>query len=250
MNKNDTRASVAMAVYNGEKYLKCQIESIKSMMSDKDELVISYDTSSDDTLKIINGYAMADKRIKVFKNVMSKGVSGNFTNAALHTNGKYILFSDQDDIWFGNKIEEMIECMQLNNADLVIHDGYFTDQNLVIKGKSIFENKNPTTNPIINFIQGRFLGCCTCIKREMLFYLLPFPDITNDFPHDIYMEIVCAIKGKVVTLNKPMIYHRIHERNATPKKRNSLPKIVFSRMLLFYEISKTLFRNKLYLKGA
>ena len=57
------RASVAMAVYNGEKYLEEQIDSILALMGEQDELVISYDVSTDQTLQIIQGYAGKDTRV-------------------------------------------------------------------------------------------------------------------------------------------------------------------------------------------
>lgn len=62
------RASVAMAVYNGEKYINEQIDSILNMMASNDELIISYDESSDLTWEIISEYACKDDRVKLFRN--------------------------------------------------------------------------------------------------------------------------------------------------------------------------------------
>lgn len=234
------RASVAMAVYNGEKYLTEQIESIIPMLGVHDELVISYDQSTDSTYEIIKKYEREYSNIHCFNNTEKAGVSGNFTNAARHCKGQYIFFSDQDDIWFGNKINIMIEALEQSKADLAVHDGYLTDVNLNKNANTLFELNNSTVNPLLNFIKGRFLGCCMAFRASTMKYVLPFPDVTSDFPHDIFATIMVGIKGKVIMIPDCFINHRLHEGNATPHTRNSLLKIVFGRAILFSQIVKRL----------
>ena len=94
--------SVAMAVYNGEKYIKEQICSILAQLSKDDELVISYDDSCDNTLNIINGLRGNDSRIKLV-NGLSKGLIKNFENAIVNCSNEYIFLSDQDYVWCENK---------------------------------------------------------------------------------------------------------------------------------------------------
>ena len=234
----NVRASVAMAVYNGEKYLPQQIDSILSMLSEDDELVISYDESTDSTPEIIRRYETAHPNVHCVKNVEKPGVSGNFTNAARNCRGKYIFFSDQDDIWMGDKINTMIKALEKNNADLAVHDGYLTDANLVRLPQTLFEINRSCTGPVRNFIKGRFLGCCMAFKAETMSYVLPFPDVTSDFPHDIFATIMVGLKGRIVMVPECFIMHRLHEGNATPKKRNSLLKIAANRMILLGQIIK------------
>ena len=114
-----TRASVALAAYNGEKFIKEQIDSILDMMNQNDELVISYDESSDKTWQIISEYSNKDKRVKVYKD-KGKGLESNFNNAVEHCNGKYIFLADQDDVWINNKINVMIAYMQKTGAKVLM----------------------------------------------------------------------------------------------------------------------------------
>ncbi|MCC7572291.1 MAG: glycosyltransferase [Candidatus Methanofastidiosum sp.] len=245
---NEVRASVAMAVYNGEKYIREQINSIISLLGPSDELIISYDKSTDHTLDIIKSYEEKDCRIKTVLNIYKPGVSGNFTNAVSHTRGKYIFLSDQDDIWLNDKINRVVEEMERTSADLVIHDGRFANENLELYEETLFVFTNSSKSPFKNFIKGRFLGCCMCFRREAMSYILPFPDITNDFPHDIFAAIMVGIKGKVVLVDDVCIYHRMHGGNATPKNRNRLFVIVLNRLILFICIISRLLRNKGFYK--
>lgn len=229
---SEVRASVAMAVYNGEKYIREQIDSIISMLGPSDELVISYDKSTDHTVDIIKSYEEKDCRIITFQNEYKPGVSGNFTNAVSHTRGKYIFLSDQDDIWLNNKINRVVEEMERTSADLVIHDGRLADENLKPYGDTLFVLNNSSKSPFKNFIKGRFLGCCMCFRRETMSYILPFPYITNDFPHDIFATILVGIKGNITLIDDVCIYHRMHGGNATPKRKNKLPKLAYNRLIL------------------
>ena len=240
---NNIRASVAMAVYNGEKYLPEQLDSILTMLGPQDEIVISYDKSTDNTLRVITDYAQRDPRIRCVANEGKSGVSGNFTNAAANCRGAYIFFSDQDDVWVGDKINHMISVMEREKADLAIHDGYLSDMALKPYPKSLFELNGANVNPLLNFIKGRFLGCCMLFRKDAMHYVLPFPDNTSDFPHDIFAAILVEIKGKVCMTPEKFIFHRLHEGNATPKKRNRISKIIVSRWLLLRCIVRRLVKT-------
>lgn len=240
---NEVRASVAMAVYNGEKYLKEQIDSILQMLTEEDELVISYDKSEDSTLEIIKSYEKNYTNIRCFANEQKPGISRNFTNAAKQCRGKYIFFSDQDDIWLGNKIETMIESIERENADLAVHNGYLLDDKSGKSTETLFEICRADVRPVRNFFKGRFLGCCMAFRCEAMEYVLPFPDVTNDFPHDVFAAIMAGIKGKVVMVPDCFIMHRLHEGNRTPKRRNLMYKVIYNRIILLVQIAKRLIKS-------
>ena len=107
MDKKNIRCSIVMATYNGEQYIKEQIDSILINMKENDELIISDDGSKDKTKQIIAEYQNKDKRIKLIDGP-HKGVKQNFANAIEKANGKYIFLSDQDDIWKKDKIYKVI----------------------------------------------------------------------------------------------------------------------------------------------
>ena len=117
------KISVCLATFNGEKYLQQQIESILIQLGDNDELIISDDGSSDQTLNIIESFS--DKRIHIFHNKMNHGFIGNFENALRIATGDYIFLSDQDDVWSSDKLR--ISLQALEKADLIVHDAEMID---------------------------------------------------------------------------------------------------------------------------
>jgi len=123
--------SVCMATFNGEKYIKEQINSILIQLDYKDELIISDDGSTDKTMEIIHKFD--DKRIKLFENKNMHGYAHNFENALKQATGDYIFFSDQDDVWLPNKVEIMLPHLKADN--FVISDAYVTNEELEIKGR-------------------------------------------------------------------------------------------------------------------
>lgn len=122
--------SVCMATYNGEPFLREQIDSILSQLNEKDELVISDDNSKDSTVDIIKSYH--DKRIKLFINKEKKGVTHNFENALVHSKGDLIFLADQDDVWLPGKIKELISFLKEGNYDVVTCNCALTDTYLNI----------------------------------------------------------------------------------------------------------------------
>ena len=143
------KVSVAMATYNGEKYIKEQIETILNNLDDKDELVISDDGSSDMTIEIIN--KINDKRIKLLEGPR-KGLKKNFENAIKNTTGDVIFLSDQDDIWMENKVEKVLECFNNNNYILIQHDAVVVDENDKVIYESFAEHRKVKTGVIKNLI--------------------------------------------------------------------------------------------------
>ena len=117
--KRDYFISVALASFNGEKYIKEQLESILVQLNENDEVIISDDGSLDNTLSIIKNFN--DKRIKVIEGP-KMGVKQNFANAISHSNGKYIFLSDQDDIWEPSKVEKVLNTFDKTGCSCVIHD--------------------------------------------------------------------------------------------------------------------------------
>ena len=119
--------SVAMAAYQGALYLPVQIDSILIQLKPDDELVISYDESKDDTLRILEEYQARDSRVKIVKNTVP-GVTGNFNNAIANCSGDYIYISDQDDRWAENKVAVVQRTFRETKADLIIHNGIHTNK--------------------------------------------------------------------------------------------------------------------------
>ena len=232
------RTSVAMAVYNGEKYIHQQIDTILVQLKENDELVISYDKSSDATWEIIQDYARRDSRVRVVENPYGGGVQNNFTSAVLACRGQYIFLADQDDVWYENKIATVVREFEATGADLVVHDGYMTDADLNIQEGTIFQRFGTYNNPLLNIVKQNFWGCCMAFRAEARKLVCPFPN-KGGVGHDIWVGILMGFAGKIVRIHECLIAHRLHGNNVTaPKTRPFFTVLKHRLWLLRYLIEK------------
>ena len=227
--------SVCLASFNGEKYIKEQINSILQQLSDCDELIISDSGSTDNTLNIIEQYR--DSRIKIFnikhQNLSKKEIiATNFENAILHAKGDCIFLSDQDDVWTKNKLKICIYYLQ--KYDLVVHDCTVVNANKEVILESYYNYRNSKEGFLYNLIKFRGLGCCMCFNRKMLKYIIP---LNKKIPHDQWIFFISQFFGKVKFIPQKLILYRRHEQNASSV-------IERSRLSFFKKISYRLFLIK------
>ncbi len=227
------KVSVAMATYNGEKYIKEQIETILNNLDDKDELVISDDGSSDMTIEIIN--KINDKRIKLLEGPR-KGLKKNFENAIKNTTGDVIFLSDQDDIWMENKVEKVLECFNNNNYILIQHDAVVVDENDKVIYESFAEHRKVKTGVIKNLIKNSYHGCCIAFRKELIKEILPIPD--NVYLHDEWIGIVAELNGKTYFLDEKLIKYRRHSENTSSFKHLPVKEMFLNRVNYTKEIYK------------
>ena len=233
MNNEKTKIYVAMATYNGEKYIKEQIETILKNLNDNDELVISDDGSSDMTVEIIKSFN--DKRIKLI-NGPKKGLKQNFNNAIKNTSGDIIFLSDQDDIWMENKVEKMVECFNLNNYILIQHDAIVVDENDNVLLESFAEHRKVKTGIIKNLIKNSYHGCCIAFRKELKNEILPIPD--NIYLHDEWIGLVAELNGKTCFINDKLIKYRRHSENNSSFKHLPIKQMLKNRINYTKELVK------------
>lgn len=219
--------SVAMATYNGEKYIKEQIESILKNMNEFDELVISDDGSTDDTIKIIETFQKKDKRIKLVYGP-KKGVKQNFANAIKNTAGKYIYLSDQDDVWCDNKIEKVMETFNKVKCLIVVHNADIVDGNLNSKNQTFFEFRNSGSGRLKNLYKNTYIGCCMAFDSSLKDKILPIPN--NIEMHDQWIGMIGEKYGKSMFIDECLIKYRRHDNNVSGMKHLPLNKMIKNRI--------------------
>lgn len=232
--ENEIKVSVCVATYNGEKFIKEQINSILNQLAKIDEVIISDDSSSDRTVEIIK--AINDPRIKIFENNEFRSPIYNFGNALSKADGDIIFLADQDDIWLEGKVLIVKEVFAAkSDVTLVCSNGRMIDENGNIIQDLIYSSKYKFCAKLIhNIIKNKFLGCTLVVRKNMLPYILPFP---NNIPmHDIWIGFMNEIYGRVYYIDKPLILYRKHGRNFSPSKRTSVKNILLWR----YNIIKQL----------
>jgi len=229
--------SVCLASYNGEKFIKEQINSILIQLNNKDELIISDDKSTDHTLEIIR--EINDTRIKLFQNTGAHGYTHNFENALKHTTGDYIFFSDQDDVWFPDKIKKMSPYLKDNV--LVFSDAYITNENLDIIGK-LSDWRKYKKGYIRNLYRNIYTGCTCAFTKKIKDYTLPFPN-SKYIKHDNWIGLLCELKFKVIYVDEALILHRRHNSNASSLTKKSSRSLFFMLIYRFLLVIETLKRT-------
>lgn len=204
--------SVALAAYNGEKYIAEQLNSVLKQLSLQDEVVISVDPSKDATKQICLDKAAHDSRIKVLDG-KGQGLIKNFENAVKSCTGDIIMLCDQDDIWLDGKTDRVKEEFQNSDILLCMHNARVVDGDLNTENESFFSVRGTGTGIVKNIIKNTYMGCCMAFRNEAKKYILPFPD--NLPMHDQWIGLVCEKRGKVSLIDEPLILYRRHSDNVS-----------------------------------
>ena len=226
--------SVCLATYNGEKYLREQLDSILCQLSGTDEIIISDDGSKDATIKIINSFN--DNRIHLYHNQGKHGVVSNFENALAKASGDFIFLSDQDDVWMNDKVEKCIRL--LNDYDLIVHNAEIVNGNCENTGHDFFSLRDSKGGFWNNIYKNRFVGCCMSFKKQLLNYVLPFP--SKILWHDMWIGLIAEKHFKVYFSPIPLIMFRRHGGNTSQTSEKSnftfFKKISYRFWMFFYSL--------------
>ena len=208
--------SVCVATYNGEKFIREQIESILCQLSSDDEIIVSDDGSTDGTIVIIN--CIGDKRIRIIEGPRKHSPTFNFENALKEAKGDYIFLADQDDVWKTNKVEVCMKWLQ--KYDCVVSDAEVTDSNLNPLYPSLYAIMQVRQGHIYNTVwKNGYTGCCMAFRRNILEESLPFP---KDIPmHDIWIGNVAAYKYNVKFIPDKLILFRRHKETISCNGKGS-----------------------------
>jgi glycosyltransferase involved in cell wall biosynthesis len=225
------KASIAMAVFNGEKYIKKQIESILAQTFTDFELIISDDNSTDCSMKICREFQMKDKRIKIIKNSGNRGFVSNFFNALSYCKGDLLFLADQDDIWIHTKLEKIIKIQKKTGAGLVIHNLYEFSDKTGLPDCSSFSD-NPLVKQInfyTVFSQCSYPGLEMCFTKQLnsnilILYKKLCKNKIEIPSHDWLISLYASLNSTVFHTDEILIFHRMHENNVTAKLRMEITK--------------------------
>lgn len=248
------KASVAMATYNGERYIEEQLESIVNQTILPYEIVISDDGSQDQTIvvieRIIQKYQELPIIFNVLRNEKEHGIVANFENALLNTSGDVVFICDQDDIWFENKIERVLNIMNAWNVNLLVHDAIVlkqVDDKFVVTDHSIMPwNKESFDGTGVKkickqehyadaFKQNYMPGMCMCVRKEFIKRILP---ISRGYLHDNWINWCAIYEDSYIALNEKLSYYRIHKKNVCGIAEFNCKRSIWYKMKTFDEQGK------------
>jgi glycosyltransferase involved in cell wall biosynthesis len=217
------KTSVAMCTYNGEKYIKEQLESILNQTLAIDEIIICDDASKDKTISIIEQIQLENpNKIFLYKNQTNLGTNRNFEKSITICTGDYIFLSDQDDVWKNNKVEKVLQHFSENpKSEAVFSNGdLINDKSEKIHSLTLWDSvyflENQLNKPIELFKliaskRNMVTGATLCIKKEIKSLILPFPEIKKYY-HDEWIAIIIASRNTLNYITDELISYRIHPK--------------------------------------
>lgn len=222
------KISVAMAVYNGEKYIEKQLISILNQTRLPDEVIICDDGSKDRTVDIIENFIDIHSlsNWKLYSNKSNVGFSKNFYNSIKKTTGDIIFLCDQDDIWHEDKIKKMEKIFVANKKikalvssfDLINENGMGINiklsnkksNNNIIKYKVKSKLEKISKDTI--FLYNISPGCTMAFTKDIKDIYLK--NTNCNCIHDWEISMLAALSDGLYYLDLPLIDYRIHSKNA------------------------------------
>lgn len=205
------KVGIVLATCDGARFLPEQLESYLAQERLPDELLVSDDASTDDTLTAIEAFALrAPFPVRVRVNAERLGFIQNFATALRLTDADVIFMSDQDDVWFPHKLRTMLAEVESHREKLLfVCDAELVEEDLSPTGLTIFGQKNPQPGGS----RSSTYGCCFALRRELLDYVLPIPE-GYDF-HDKWIAHLARDLGVAHSIDIPLQLYRRHGSNAS-----------------------------------
>lgn len=237
------KISVALAYYNGGKYINEQLDSIMTQLGAEDEIIISVDGANDGSMDLLRELARADARIRLIDGP-GQGVVKNFEHAIMACEGDIIFLSDQDDIWKKDKVKKVLKAFESHSVDVVLHNASMVDGDGVeIPGDTLFDLRNSRTGLMRNLLKNSYVGCCMAFRSTIKEVILPIPE--EMYMHDYWIGTAGEMLGGTGLLKECLIDYRRHGDNVTDLTHGSLSFMVKKRLSIIkcLKILKTRIRD-------
>ena len=231
---------ILLATYNGEKYLKEQIDSILNQSYKNWRLLIFDDASVDETCNIIKFYE--EKQVK-----NSKSSKKSFSKLLAFSRAEYLCLADQDDVWEKDKLKycfEYIKKIEEKNkyVPILIHtDLFVVDENLNVIARSMMKHqklksKEKSFRQLL--VQNNITGCTVLMNRKLAELCGEIPD--GALMHDWWLGMVACAFGVVKFLNKSTVYYRQHNKNLVGAKAVFSFKYILNRVFNVKDVKKSI----------
>lgn len=203
--------SIVMASYNGEKYLRPQLDSLLAQDYPSLEIVCVDDASSDGTWSILQAYQAKDSRLTIIQQTSNQGYIDTFEKGILAATGDLIALADQDDIWIPSKISNLYDA--LGQASLVYSDSELINAHGEKLGQKMSQIKKQIAynSPLMYTFGAWAPGHSMLFRREILATALPFSSFVT---HDYLLGFAATCHRGINYLPIPLVQYRQHESNA------------------------------------
>lgn len=216
------KTAILLATYNGDKYLRQQIDSLYSQSRRDWTLYAHDDGSTDNTPAILNDYAAKHGNIVILEYPVQHGAKNNFLSLIEAVDADYYFLCDQDDKWCNDKVEKEMARMEeaeLTHPDspvIVFTDAYVADGDLNVTNESLWRMSGRYPEFLTTFAEGGvidFATGCTILfnKKAKESIVRPANKATM---HDSWLTLcVLRANGIVCPVSEPLLYYRQHSDN-------------------------------------
>lgn len=234
--------TIVLPTYNGVKYLAEQLESIFNQTYKDFTLIVIDDNSTDSTIDCVieNCEKHHFTNYSIRKNDQNIGPTKSFELGVSISNTKYIAFSDQDDIWFENKLEYYINEIVSGDYDLVYSPSFII--NGETKTADVFSIKKEYVTVLGELSHNQARGATILIRTDLAKSLVPYYDL-----YDKWIFVISKFVANIKYIDTPLHYYRIHSNNVNGgsfrwRNLESLL-LVQQNNIVFYERMHSFFKN-------
>jgi glycosyltransferase involved in cell wall biosynthesis len=227
--------SVVMATFNGEAYIEAQLDSILCQTRLPDEIVVSDDGSTDNTVAIVkrvSAQGPSSVSWTVWHNKTSLGPAKNFLSAARRATGDLIALADQDDWWVPGKLRTLEDILISKDALLVHSDAELVDEAGHLMGMSMTDSLRMTRNERRGLTAGKGLpqlvrrnlvtGHTVVMRKNVL-------ELSGDIPegwlHDEWWALIASCHGPVVLCPQILGHYRQHDINLVGATKSGVERL-------------------------
>jgi hypothetical protein len=216
------RVSIVMAVFNGERFLPAQLESLATQTVLPHELIVANDCSSDGSAAIVKAFAeTAQFPVRLVEHPRNVGYARNFMSATALVSGDVIAFCDQDDVWSPEKVQMLADAITSSANEVFYHDLSIQD-----------DRRQVTLSSYFGLLEERGLrrslcikGCATAVRKSFLDRWGWPTDPALNISHDLWIALLATALQCREYIDVPLTLHRIHRHNLS----GWLPSIVDSQ---------------------
>lgn len=218
--------SIILCTFNGRRFLEAQVDSLLAQSHRNFEIIAVDDASSDGTRECLKAYAAADSRIVLRARTEQRGLPAGIEEGLAHARGEFMALSDQDDIWEADKLTILLE--EIRDSAAVYCASALIDEHDRPLGQTLLAALGPIEprsgdDPWELFSQNSVSGHASLFRATLIPYLVP---LDPALMHDHQIGIVASARGGLRYCDRPLVRHRIHDKNYVNRLPESRKKII------------------------
>lgn len=211
---------IVMATYNGEKYIREQLDSLLSQTYQNISVEICDDGSTDMTLAIAKEYCAEDSRVSLVENEKNQGYVRNFLHGIKRSEADYVMLCDQDDIWNADKVAITLSAMQgaeqeMPGVPILVYTDAMNYDSRTKKDIGRFHKASHLQVKKVDtphlFMENKCIGCTIMLNRSLVMCVEDMPEEIR--VHDWWLALIAAHFGQIVYVDKATLRYRQHDDN-------------------------------------